>query len=111
MDISLVLLIAVQLVFVSFMTKLGLDYRRARLEREASAMSLTTGELKRLIEEAVQNATAGLEMRMGGTEAEVARLQERIEAEVDRRLLEPPGAAQGADVPAGEKTVGRQRLR
>ena len=87
MDPFIVLIVAIEVVFIVLMTKIILDYRRAKADREASAMSLTTSELKQLIQEALEETTTPLQQRLDDNERLLALMEERLEAR-SARLLE-----------------------
>ncbi len=105
MDPFIVLIVAIEVVFIVLMTKIILDYRRAKADREASAMSLTTSELKALIQEALEETTTSLQQRLDDNERLLALMEERLEGR-SARLLE---AGLGEEDAPGD-TPGRERV-
>ena len=87
MDPLIIPIIAIQVVFIVLMTKIILDYRRAKADREASAMSLTTSELKQIIQEALEETTTPLQQRLDDNERLLALMEQRLEGR-SARLLE-----------------------
>jgi len=76
-------ILAIIFGFVFFIVKMAMDHERAKLSLKAGGdKSMTTSELKALIEEAVQNAVAPLEKRIEElASGSVSDVQELPEAE------------------------------